>query len=154
MLRLSVPGLAPIADLVLDFNGTMARDGELLAGVASRIRQLAQQVKVHVVTGDTFGRAREALADLPCTVHILDPDGQSQAKLDYVNGLGPQTVACIGNGFNDRLMMEAVALGIAVVQAEGASPRTLLAADVVAPTIGDALDLLLYPVRLTATLRT
>ena len=50
-------------------------------------------------------------------------------------------------------MMKAVALGIAVVQAEGAAAATLMAADVIAPTVCDALDLLLHPLRLKATLR-
>jgi soluble P-type ATPase len=50
-------------------------------------------------------------------------------------------------------MMEEAALAIAVLQSEGAFSATLAAADVVAPHIRDALDLLLRPQRLTATLR-
>jgi soluble P-type ATPase len=149
----SAAGIAAITDLVLDFNGTLACDGALLAGVAPRLRELARQLTIHVVTGDTFGSAVAALSGLPCKVQLLQSEGQAQAKLDYVNGLGAGKVACIGNGFNDRSMMAAVALGIAVIQSEGASPATLMAADVVAPTICDALDLLLRPVRLKATLR-
>jgi soluble P-type ATPase len=49
--------------------------------------------------------------------------------------------------------MDAAALGIAVIQAEGAAPQTLCAADVVVREIGDALDLLVQPKRLAATLR-
>lgn len=157
MLKLPMPGAPVVTDLVLDFNGTLAKDGELLVGVGPRIAELAKSVEVHVVTGDTFGRAREALAGLPCVLHVLEPLGpekQAQAKLEYVMVLGPEKVACVGNGFNDRLMMEAAALGIAVVQSEGASPMTLQAADVVAPGICDALDLLMHPLRLLATLRT
>ena len=152
MLKLDFPDLA-IAHLVLDFNGTLARDGELLAGVGPRLEELANELQIHVVTGDTFGRAQEVLHGLPCHVHVLAPAQQAQAKLEYVRQLGPSAVACVGNGFNDRLMMEAVAIGIAVVQAEGASPQTLMAADVVIPTICDALDLLLHPLRLKATVR-
>lgn len=51
-------------------------------------------------------------------------------------------------------MIEAAALAMVVVQAEGAYPKTLMAAHVVATDIRDALDLLLHPLRLTATLRT
>jgi hypothetical protein len=40
------------------------------------------------------------------------------------------------------MMLKAAALGIAVIQAEGASPETLACADVVSLTILDALDLL------------
>jgi soluble P-type ATPase len=50
-------------------------------------------------------------------------------------------------------MIEAAALGIAVVQAEGAAVETLLAADVAVASVLDALDLLAAPLRLAATLR-
>ena len=50
-------------------------------------------------------------------------------------------------------MLEGAALGIAVIQAEGAAGETLMAADVVAPGILEALDLLANPLRLVATLR-
>ena len=59
----------------------------------------------------------------------------------------------VGNGRNDRLMLKEAALGIAVLQAEGAAAEALLAADVVAPDILAALDLLLAPEGLIATLR-
>jgi len=44
-------------------------------------------------------------------------------------------------------------LGIAVLQAEAASTEAVLAADILSRSILDALDLLLHPLRLTATLR-
>ena len=60
---------------------------------------------------------------------------------------------CIGNGRNDRLMLKSAALGLAVVLAEGIAGETIPAADVISRSINDALDLLLNPLRLTATLR-
>ena len=59
----------------------------------------------------------------------------------------------IGNGANDVLVLEGAALGIAVIGPEGASSAALRAADVVCASIVDALDLLLEPRALTATLR-
>jgi len=44
-------------------------------------------------------------------------------------------------------------LGIAVLQQEGASPAALLATDIVISSIIEALNLLLHPQRITATLR-
>jgi len=44
-------------------------------------------------------------------------------------------------------------LGIAVLQTEGAAVAAFIAADILAPGIADALDLLLHPLRLAATLR-
>jgi soluble P-type ATPase len=51
-------------------------------------------------------------------------------------------------------MLRRAALGIAVLGSEGLAVDCLNAADIVAPDIGAAFDLLLRPRRLTATLRT
>jgi P-type E1-E2 ATPase len=154
MLTVPVLGVAALHDLVLDFNGTLAVDGKLAPGVAERLVRLSEQLKIHVVTADTFGTARAALAGLPCTVHTLATSAQAEAKRDYVLRLGATTTACIGNGCNDVAMLRIAALAIAVLQGEGAAPQALMAAHVVAPGACEALDLLLQPLRLTATLRT
>ncbi len=155
MLTIEIPDFAALRleHLVLDYNGTLAEDGTLLEGVPERLERLAGVLRIHVVTGDTFGSARASLQGLTCRLAILEATGQAQAKLAYVRELGAASVACIGNGRNDRMMMEACALGIAVIQSEGASPDTVAAADAVARGIRDALDLLLEPRRLAATLR-
>ena len=74
-------------------------------------------------------------------------------KLDYVKGLGCENTVCIGNGRNDRLMLKEASLGIAVALKEGVALTTLVSADVVCTGIVSALELLLNPLRLTATLR-
>lgn len=155
VIEVEIPGYGTlhIEHLVLDYNGTLAVDGTLLPGVREALTRLAGHVHVHVVTADTFGLARENLADLPCTLLVLPPAGQTEAKRDYVRQLGSATVAAVGNGRNDRLMLQEAALGIAVVQGEGAAVETLLAARVVCPDIVHALELLFYTLRLKATLR-
>ncbi len=74
-------------------------------------------------------------------------------KARYVHELGAGRCAAIGNGENDRAMLEAAALGIAVIGPEGAAFSALGAADVVCLTILDALDFLLDERALVATLR-
>ena len=68
MIRIDIPGGTRLLleHLVLDFNGTLACDGELLPGVRQRLQPLSESIRIHVVTADTFGRAREQLAGLPC----------------------------------------------------------------------------------------
>ncbi|WP_273119938.1 HAD family hydrolase [Ferrovum myxofaciens] len=155
MLEISIPAAERMCleHLVLDYNGTLAVDGALLPGVSEALRQLAGQLTIHVITADTFGHAREALATLPCTLTILHAEGQNAAKLAYLRNLGADRCAAIGNGRNDRSMIGYAALGIAVIQKEGAAVETMLAAKVVAPDINSALELLLNPQRLVATLR-
>jgi len=155
MLEIAIPGAQTLRlkYLVADFNGTLAVDGVLIAGVAEMLRMLAATIEIHVVTADTFGRVKEAMAGLPCATTILPPGDQDSAKQRYVERLGAVECVCIGNGRNDRLMLAAAGLGIAVIQGEGAAVETLLAAKVAVPDIGAALGLLLNPARLAATLR-
>ncbi|HAE38699.1 MAG TPA: ATPase P [Candidatus Riflebacteria bacterium] len=155
MIEINVPGYAnlSIGHLVLDYNGTLAVDGVLLPGVQQALNELAQRLCVHVVTADTFGRAQDELKNVNAKLTILGPEGQSEAKRDYVIALGKERTASIGNGRNDRLMLEASALGIALVQTEGSAAVTCQAADVICLSILDALALLQQPKRLIATLR-
>jgi len=74
-------------------------------------------------------------------------------KAEFVNRLGAAGVVAIGNGANDAGMLEAAALSIAVIECEGASGEAIAAADVVVVGVANALDLLLNPRRLIATLR-
>jgi soluble P-type ATPase len=156
VLAIAIPGrdALQLEHLVLDFNGTLGCDGALIAGVTERLDELSRRLTIHVVTADTFGNAAAALAGLPCELAILPVENQDARKLAYIERLGCDQTVCIGNGRNDRRMLKAAALGIAVIQREAASSETLIAADVVATHILDALDLLTHPARLVATLRT
>lgn len=155
MLNVTIPGWKTLhlSHLVLDYNGTIAFDGRVIEGVKARLTTLASSISIHVLTADTFGSVREALTGIPCRLVVIPTERQAQAKLAYIAELDPETCVCIGNGRNDRLMLKEAALGIALVQAEGAAVEALLAADVMCCSILDALDLLSHPLRLTATLR-
>ena len=156
MIEIPIPGRETLrlAFLVLDYNGTLARDGRILEGVKERLQALAESLEIHVLTADTFGSVQSELTGTPCRLFVIPRENQVQAKASYVESLGFDRAVCIGNGRNDRLMLEQAALGIAVILQEGAFPKTVSAADVVTHSILDALDLLLFPLRLTATLRT
>jgi soluble P-type ATPase len=93
------------------------------------------------------------MAGLACEVVVLPVENQDAGKLDYINRLGAAQTVCMGNGRNDRLMLEAAALGVVLIQEEGAAVATVVAADVVCRDICAALDLLAEPLRLVATLR-
>lgn len=155
MLEILVPGYPPLhlSSLVLDYNGTLACDGEMIPGARQRLDALSRIIEIHVLTADTFGDVRDRVGNIPCRLAVIAGENQAEAKLDYTARLGFRNTACIGNGRNDRLMLKEAALGIAVVQEEGTSVEAVFAADVVVLNIVDALDLLLHPLRLTATLR-
>jgi soluble P-type ATPase len=155
MITVSIPdfGQLELAHLVLDYNGTLAVDGKLLPGVRKKLTALSSLLTIHIVTGDTFGLAASQLKGLPCQLFILSKTRQLAAKLGYIRKLGVTSCVCIGNGRNDAAMLKTSALGIIVLQTEGAAGQTLQAADVVCTHILDAFDLLDHPKRLIATLR-
>lgn len=155
MITTDIPGKQPLQlkHIVLDYNGTMAKDGVLLHGVAERLNKLATNLKVHIVTADTFGKCQKQCQGIDCSVHILSQPIGSKEKQDFVEVLGAENVVAVGNGRNDSLMLAQAALGIVILGPEGTSVKALQNADVVIKDINDGLDLLLYPKRLTATLR-
>ena len=155
MINIAIPGFKnlQLEHLVLDYNGTIAIDGMLIPGVADALLSLSADMALHVITADTFGDASTQLAQLPVLLTLLPPGDQAQAKLDFVNRLGAESVIAIGNGRNDRDMLKLAAVGIALLQKEGASAQTVASADIVCSNIHDALELLRHPKRLIATLR-
>jgi P-type E1-E2 ATPase len=154
-LTLDIPGHGPLElrHLVLDLNGTVALDGELLPGVAERMDMLRDRLVVYLITADTHGQGTTTAHQLDIELHRLAPGQEAQQKGDFVHQLGAPCNAAVGNGANDALMLATAGLGIAVSGREGLAIAALQAADLVVPNIIDALDLLLYPKRLMATLR-
>jgi soluble P-type ATPase len=151
-IAVAVPGrpIITLSYLVLDYTGTLARNGSLLPGVSLRLRKLARRLRIIVVTADTFGTARAALLGLPIDIILIKIGSE---KLRLVKQLGPAHVMAIGNGRNDVQMIRAAAIGVAVIGPEGAAGELIGAADLVVRDIRNALDLLSNPLRLKATLR-
>jgi P-type E1-E2 ATPase len=139
--------------LVLDYNGTLAINGQQINGVITLLGKLSEHLSVHVITADTFGTVKKTFANTNINVKIIDGKEQGRQKADFVASLKPQSVVAIGNGANDAQMLKLATLGIAVVQAEGASVQALMNADIICTSIIDGLNLLLNPKRIAATLR-
>ena len=155
MIEINIPGFRhlQLAHLVLDYNGTLAIDGHLIPQVGKKLTKLSHDLHIHVLTADTFGLAKTGLAGLPLDLTIAPPEDQAETKQAFVSSLGAEQVVAIGNGRNDGPMLQAAALGIALVQLEGGAVETLVSADIVSTSILDALDLFSHPQRLVATLR-
>lgn len=155
MIRLEIPGRDALVleHLLLDMNGTIAVDGEPLAGVKERVAALSTQLTVYLVTADTHGTGEGVSRRLGCSIVRIEPGAEASQKQALVEQLGPEQVVAIGNGANDVGMLAAAALGIAILGGEGLAVDALRAADLVVGNIVDALDLLIHPRRLVATLR-
>lgn len=150
-LALEIPGAGRLRlrRAVFDFNGTLAVDGRLIPGVAARLRRLARVLDVHVLTADTFGTVRRALSALPVTIQTIRTGADKRRFVAAQRG----GVVAVGNGRNDAAMFRAAALSVAIVGGEGAAAEAVASASVVVCDIRVAIDLLLRPQRLVATLR-
>ena len=155
MLEIDIPGfgLVRLEHLVSDFTGTLSVNGQLIKKVEARLNKLAEFMKIHILTADTFGKAQAELKGINCEIHILAGENHDVQKEEYVMKLGADTVVAFGNGNNDRKMLKAARIGIAASEGEGCSVDTIMAADIHVRSAVEGLDLLLNPKRLKATLR-
>ncbi|GCE49020.1 soluble P-type ATPase [Thermosporothrix hazakensis] len=152
MIKLEIPerNSLELHHAVFDINGTLAVDGVAISGVAERLQKLSEHLTIHLLSAGTHDNISGLEQTLGYKIHITH---RGEEKLRYVRELGPSKVVTIGNGANDSGMLRLAALGIAVVNLEGGSIKALVAADVVVASPIHAIDLLLKPKRLIATLR-
>jgi len=152
MIRIDIPlrGIVELQHAVFDVNGTLAVDGKLIPGVADRLKALGEHLSLHVLTAGTHGNIAELERALGFPLHIITI---GEEKVHYVEQLGPASVIAFGNGMNDVGMLRLAAIGVAVLAGEGVAIGALQAADVLALGPVDAIDLVLNPKRLVATLR-
>lgn len=152
MIRIDIPhrGIVELHHGVFDINGTLAVDGVIISGVADSLKSLAAFLSIHLLTAGTHGNLKELEETSGFPLQIIN---NGEEKAWYVQQLGPDQVIAFGNGANDAAMLRLAAIGIAVLAAEGVAISALQAADVLATGPIDAIDLVLKPKRLVATLR-
>ncbi len=155
MLEIDIPGfgLVILNHLVSDFTGTLSVDGRLIPGVKKNLQNINKFLQIHILTADTFGTAEQQLKGVNCNLHILTGSDHDKQKEQYVKKLGAKNVVALGNGNNDRKMLKAARIGIAVCLKEGCSRDAYVSSDIIVTSARDALDLLLNTKRLKATLR-
>ena len=151
-LTVEIPGRTPLVleHLLIDQNGTLTNRGALIDGVAARLTRLRAHLDAHVLSADTFGTLDQLADELRIETQRVKTGAEKRAFLER---LGARRCVAVGNGVNDEPMLREAALSIAVIGPEGASAWPLLAADVICTSIVHALDLLLDPRLLVATLR-
>ena len=155
-MKIEIPGVGDIdiRHLVFDYNGTLAVNGRLKPGVREAVASLSDRVDFHVITADTFGIVEKELEGVDCRLAIIPKGNQAEAKAAYVRELVASHVMAAGNGANDRLMLKAAGIGIAVLLEEGTAIASLTAADILVKDVLDVFEFLKTPERLIATLRT
>ncbi len=155
MISIEIPGWGTleIENVVFDLNGTLARDGELISGVKEKIELLSQMTRIYILTADIHESAESILQGVKAEwVRVTGEDSKS-GKRNFLQTLKPEATVAVGNGNNDQSMLKECALGIVVLGEEGLSLAAMKDADLMVRDISDALELLLKPKRLIATLR-
>jgi P-type E1-E2 ATPase len=152
MIHIDIPqrGLFELHHAVFDINGTLAVDGKPLPKVAAALKALAAYLSIHLLTAGTHGNLKELEETFGFPLHVIS---NGEEKTQYVQQLGADKVIAFGNGMNDAGMLSQAALGVAVLAAEGVAITTLKAADILVSGPVDAIELILNPKRLVATLR-
>lgn len=152
MIRIDIPnrGTIELQHAVFDINGTLAVDGIPIPGVADCLRSLADLLSIHLLTAGTHGNLAALEQALGYPLHIIQ---NGEEKAAFVQQLGPESVIAFGNGANDIAMLRLAAIGVAVLATEGMATGVLQAADVLTTSPVDAIQLVLHPKRLIATLR-
>jgi soluble P-type ATPase len=155
MIELTIPGrgVYELEHLVCDVNGTLAIDGQLLDGLPKILTVLRDRLTLHLLTADTHGKQSIIDHRLNTQAVIIKGGDESLRKAEYVRQIGAEHVVAIGQGANDAAMLQTAKLGICVISQEGVAIETMLAADLLAPDIYSALELLEKPLRIVASLR-
>ncbi len=150
-MTIDIPGREALVlnTVVLDFNGTLAIDGKVGQSVESLVHEVALRYTTILATADTFGTATEFARRIGIRLEVVQG---GRDKKDLVQGFSGG-VAAIGNGVNDQEMFRVADLAIGIMGPEGAAVSSMLAADVWVSSVDQALELLLHPKRLAATLR-
>jgi len=155
-LKLEIPGWGTLTakQALFDLNGTLATDGILPGAVKDRLRLLQDLLSVYLVTADTHGTAADLAKECGgLEIARIQAGEEAEQKGEILEKLGASQTVAFGNGANDALMLRKACLGICVMHGEGTSLQALLASDLLAASAEEALDLLLKPARLVATLR-
>jgi soluble P-type ATPase len=90
-LRVDIPrrGKYHLSNVVLDVNGTICLDSELIPDVGDALRNLALNFTVHFITADTHGTMSEIQKDLGVTMQRLTrgPD-EAEQKAELIRLYG------------------------------------------------------------------
>ncbi len=154
-MDIDIPGVGSfhLNHVVFDLNGTLALDGKIPDDVKRRIQDLSKQYHVVIASSDLHNTLTPLAEELGVEFHVLRGDEVAPQKAALVRALGARQTIAVGNGSNDWQMLREAAVGIVIVGCEGASAKAAANADILVTCVKDAIDCILNPLRLIATLR-
>ena len=140
-----------IKTLVLDLNGTLTVHGKVPEGVHEQIDQLRDLgLRIVLLSGDVRGTAKDIAEQMRIELIIAK---SAVEKEEAILKLEPNTCASIGNARIDIGTFKHARVSILTLQAEGIHTETIQYADIIVPSILDALSLFLDKKSFEATMR-
>ena len=147
-------GKCEIHNILLDLNGTLTQFGKYPTDLRSLIQEMKKFFEIYVISANTRGTLDQIADDLGIkAIHIPKSKSEKESKLTSLRVLNSDQTIAIGNGNNDIEIITQSKIGIAVLGNEGVSIQSMISADLVVPSISDALKILLDEKALIATLR-
>ena len=95
-MRIEIPGYKTmdLKYLILDYNGTIAKDGIIPESVKERLKKLSGIYEIYVLTADTHGTARKICEGLPLKIQTFPGNAAAEEKRKIIEQLGGKR--CIG----------------------------------------------------------
>lgn len=147
-------GKIEIRTIILDLNGTLSVNGKVPKGVKEKLKKLRElrelKYKIILFSADQRGTAKKLCKNL--NIDFIRTKN-SDEKESTILKLNPETCASIGNARIDIGTFKHAKISILTLQSEGIHAETIKYADIIVPSINDALSLLIDKDTFCATMR-
>jgi P-type E1-E2 ATPase len=128
-----------IKTIVLDLNGVLSVNGKIPRGAKKRLKKLRELgYKIILFTGNQRGHADKICGKLGIEYEVTP---SAKEKETAILKHDPKTCAAIGNARIDIGTLKHAKVSVLTIQAEGIHTETIKYADIIVPSINDALDL-------------
>ena len=89
-MRIEIPGYKTmdLKYLILDYNGTIAKDGIIPESVKERLKKLSGIYEIYVLTADTHGTARKICEGLPLKIQTFPGNAAAEEKRKIGGNMG------------------------------------------------------------------
>lgn len=144
-----------IKNVVFDLNGTLANNGEIAGTTEELLKELAKHARIYIITADTHNTAESLKKKIGefTEIIVLQSDEHDLEKARFVHTLGFRETVTLGNGGNDLKMVQEGILSFGIMAGEGIYAPLLSKVDIVVHNIDHAIDMLINPMKIVATLR-
>lgn len=150
MVEITLPGREPlpVTHLVCAAALLYPLRGPADPAITGRLLRLRERVTLHPLAG-----AIDRVVDPSGDVVRLPGPLTSRSMADYLSALAPQHCAAFGHTAREARLLAAADFAIGIPGRRGIHPLAADQCHLITLTLADALDFLLVPLRIVATLR-